>query len=341
MDLNKLKKSSVKLQQVLVSVILFLFPSCSSIPSDIKEINSIQEVKDVFKQATQDDLFVFDVDQTILEPAEPVMQAWFCDNPKLGKINADFFAFLKTKNNAVEYEDLFDSKALFKTEIEPVEQALIDAILTLQKRSIKVIALTALETGKLGIINRREVWRYNQLLKLGLDFSRSFEPQEITFCDLQNSEFAAKYKDRKGKDPSPALFYRGIACSSTFPKGVILKILLEKLSWKPARVYFFDDRRKHVESVVRGMKEAGIECHAFVYNAAIANRPASGTDIKEVAEVAMLQYELMKQRDDAEYISYSEAKRIMEHQHHIKVAQPARQIAQQPVRQIKELNANT
>ena len=61
------------------------------------------------------------------------------------------------------------------------------------------------------------------------------------------------------------------------------------------------------------MKDAGIECHAFVYNAAIVNHPASGVDIKEVAEVARLQYELMKQRNDAEYINYAEAKEILQH----------------------------
>ena len=229
-------------EKLLLFAILCLAPACTSIPSsttsDIKEINSIQEAAIVFQQARQDDLFVFDVDQTILEPVEPVMQAWFRNNPELCKINDDFFAFLKTKKNAEEYEDLFFSRAQLKAKNQPIEQTLIDAILALQKRSVKVIALTAVSTGKFGLIDRYEKWRYQELLKLGVDFSRSFEQQEIKFDELQNSEFAAKYKARKGKAPSPAIFYKGIACSSSFPKGVVLKVLLEKLGWKPARVYF-------------------------------------------------------------------------------------------------------
>ncbi len=287
---------------------LAILPACSFSKSDIKEINSIQEVKSVFDQASPSDLFVFDVDYVILESIDPVGQARFVNNPELKKITDDFFAFMKAKKNGEEHWDLFLSKMILKTKVHPIEQALIDAILAIQKRRIKVIALTLVSTGKIGLIDRLEEQRYEELLTLGLDFSSSFEQQEIRFDELQKTEHAAKYKAERDKDPTPVVFYKGIACASYFPKGVVLKTFLEKVKCKPSCVYFFDDRRKNVESVVEEMKKMGIKCQGFVYKAATVNQPMDGLDI----EVARFQHELMKQRDDDDYISYFEAKEILD-----------------------------
>ena len=283
---------------------LAILPACSLLESDIKEINSIQEVKSVFEQATQDDLFVFDIDQVLLEPEDIPLQPRFYENPKLKKIFDDFDTFIKTKNNSEEYRKLTFSKSMLQCKIQPIEKALIDNILAIKKRNIKVIAFTAYHTGKFGLIERLEEWRYELLLSLGLDFSASFVPKEIMFDELQKTEHAVKYKYEKRCDPSPTIFYKGIICT-LFPKGVALKAFLEKIKYKPKCVYFFDDKPKNVESVVEEMKKMGIRCQGFVYQAATINRSAGDLDI----EIAQLKYELMKQRED--YVSYFEAKRIL------------------------------
>lgn len=289
---------------------LTLFPACSFFKSDIKEINSIKEVQSIFDTATKDDLFVFDVDDVILEPTEPPIQSRFHQNKELDKIIDDFMAFRKTKGKGVGFTGLFFSKMSLKIKFQPVEKKLIDAILAIQRRNVKVIALTALNTEKCGLINRLEEFRYKQLLDLGLDFSKSFKQQDVKLDELQETEFAAKYKAKTGRDAKPVVFYKGIACTSIFPKGIVLKTILEKFGYRPAQIYFFDDRRKNTESVAQEMKKMGIACQAFVYKAATVNRPMDGLDI----EVARFQHELMKQRDDDDYVGYFEAKEILEKQ---------------------------
>ncbi len=258
---------------------LAFLPACTFFKSDIKEINSVKEVKSVFDRASQNDLFVFDIDQVILEPSEPVMQAQFYDNPEFKKIIDNFYAFFMAKKNGEKHWDLFFSKMRLKVKAQPIEQKLIDNILALQKRNIKVIALTALEPGKVGVIDRLEDWRYKQLLGLGLDFSSSFAAQDIALDELQKTEPAAKFKAKNGENPRSAVFYKGIACTGCFPKGIVLKAFLEKVKCKPSHIYFFDDNRKNVESVIEEMKKMGIRCQGFVYKAATFNQPMDGLDI--------------------------------------------------------------
>ncbi len=292
----------------LLTSLLMLLPACSlSFKPDVKEINSIKEVAAIFEQASQEDLFVFDVDEVLLEPVDPAMQQRYRANPEFEKITYSFYVGFMEKQPQ-EYKDIFFSKLYLKKKYQPVEKALIDNILALQKRNVKVIALTALPIGKYGLIERLEEWRYQNLLTLGLDFGRSFEQQNISFDELLKSEYAAQLKAKKGKDPRPAGFYKGIACAGRFSKGVVLKLFLERIGWKPARIFYFDDQHSNAESVTQEIKSLGIQCQAFVYNAAIVGLPINDIDI----EVARLQHELMKIRND--YVSYLEAKKILEEQ---------------------------
>jgi FMN phosphatase YigB (HAD superfamily) len=303
---SMVRKLSIYLPLVLILVLL----ACSLSNPKFKEISSIQEVKAVFEQATANDLFVFDVDNVLFEPEDPTLQSRFHKNIEFKKILDDFRAFIKTKENAEKYDALIFSKFMLKAKIKPIEIALINNILTMQKRNVKVIALTALDSGKFGVLDSLEEWRYKQLLSFGLDFRSSFTLQNLKFDELAQTEYAAKYKAEKRKYPGRAVFYKGILCStgSSYSKGIVLKAFLEKIGWKPARIFFFDDSPKNVESVAQEMKDLNIPCKAFIYNAATVNRSANDLDI----EVARLKFELIKQRDD--YVSYSEAKRLFEQQ---------------------------
>lgn len=301
--------------------VLTFFSSCSLIKPDIKEINTIQEVQTVFDSATKDDLFVFDVDEVLLESKDIDAQARFHKNAELKKVHEDLVNFAKSKNYSDAYMDQCSSKILLKAQVQPIEKKLTGNILDLQKRGIKVIALTHCNTGKFGLIERFEVWRYKQLLSLGLDFDNSFAQQEIVFNELQKIKLAIKYKPKNGGKPNPAVFYNGILFTSGYHKGGILKAFLEKINFRPTRIYFFDDKLENAESVTQEMKTMGIKCQAFVYKAATVNRSEKDLDI----EVVKLEHELMKQRDD--YVSYSEAKEILEQQKSLgkKQAQPIQQ----------------
>lgn len=272
----------------------------------IKEINCIQEANMVFEQANKDDLFVFDIDGVIFESIEPMMQyGLYLNNPELRKIFDDFNAFILTKENPEEYRKIIASKIRLKSKNQPVEKALISNILNLQKRNIKIIALTAFKTGEFGLIEHLEDWRYKDLVNLGLDFSLSFEQQKILFDELAATEYHSKYKIANGDEPSPAMFYNGVVCTSCYPKGIVLKAFIEKIGWRPNRIYFFDDQVKNTESVVQEMSKLKIKCQAFVYKAAIFNWPKDDIDI----EVVRFQHELIKQNND--FVSYIEAKQLL------------------------------
>lgn len=285
-----------------------LFLVYSFVKSEIKEINCIHEAEMVFEQATKEDLFVFDIDDVLFEPIEHMMQSrFYLSDPELKKIFDNFNTFILTKKNPESFRKTIASKIRLKSKNQPVEKALISKILSLQKRNIKIIALTSFKTGEFGLIEHLEDWRYKDLVSLGLDFSLSFEQQKILFDELATTEYPSKYKIEKGVDPSPAIFYKGVACTGCFPKGIVLKAFIEKIGWRPSQIYFFDDQVKNTESVVQEMDKLKIKCQAFVYKAATFNRSKDDMDI----EVVKFQHELIKQKND--YVSYFEAKELLAH----------------------------
>ena len=131
-----------------------------------------------------------------------------------------------------------------------------DEIQALQKRSIKTIALTAQFTGKYGEIERFEQWRFEKLGLLGIKFNSSFVEQEIKLDAL------ASYKNNY------PIFYQGILCANTVPKGDVLGAFLDRIEWQPERVIFFDDSKKYVDSVAQEMEKRAISFYGYVYKAA-------------------------------------------------------------------------
>lgn len=291
----------------LLFAILTILPSCfppTKKMQGILSIDSIEEAKTFFEHATSADLFVFDADEVIFEPTEPILQTRFSQNPKFKGLIDEFHSFAKTKKESEKYVDLVVSKFFLHTPIQPVEKALIDKILALQRRNIKVIVLTAIGGGKFGVIEQWEEWRYQQLLSVGLDFSASFAQQQIGFDDLNKSDCTL----HRGTGFNPSVFYKGILCSSCFSKGVVLRDFFKKVDWRPATLYFFDDQHKNVESVAQEMAKMGIPCHAFVYQAAALQRPREELSI----EALRLLLKLVKETN--EFVSYGHAYRMLARQ---------------------------
>lgn len=283
--------------------------------SDITTITSIQQAKSVFESATPQDLFVFDMDETIIEPTDPLAQGKYYQSIKtqlksdpIKKIRDDAKAYFAAKNDP----DFIPRKAFMKLAIQPVEQGMINYILNLQKRSIKVIALTRCSTGPEKEIEKVEHIRYQELLKVGLDFSASFGIEEMIFDELH---------DEKNTTMHPT-YYKGIVATTQIPKGIVLAAFLKKVNFIPTHIYFFDDREEQCKSVVDEMKKLGIPCTAFHYIATITQQEPFQINI----DVFKLQFELMKQHND--YISYPEAEKIFNAQKQITTphgAQPTMQ----------------
>ena len=279
---------------------LFFYPSTAAI-AEIIEIYSIQDVLDIFKNATKQDLFVFDFDDTLLEPADPAHQTRFRENLELQHIKDSLFTSHKTKTEQI----IATSQRLLYEKYQPIEQALINNIKTLQTKQCKTIVLTARKPGPFGEIKQMEKWIYKQLLQKGLDFNSSFNIKPLSFGGIQNSFFTAFYQAKFGANWTPPIFYKGILCSNIIPKGVILKKFLQAINWTPQRLFFFDDQYENAEAVIQSMNMLKIECHAFVYKAATSlNRPESDLDI----EATRLQYSILQHTND--YVDYFEIQKI-------------------------------
>lgn len=299
------------MKQIKINFLFFtliLLPCNLLFSARIRKIDSINNVQAIFNNASEHDLFVFDVDQVMLEIMEPTIQPVIRKLPKIAKIKNNFRTFCTTRHKGKTYWETMRSKRLLKANIEPIEQTLINNIIGLQQKRIKVIALTAIKPGKFGVIERMEDWRYNQLVRLGVDLCSSFGALDFSFDELRTPRYAADYKTTHHKNAQLPVFYKGIIGSGSYPKGVVLRSFLKKLALTPAHIYFFDDSTKHVESVVHEMRKIGIACQGFIYGAANKLRK------KPNLQVVNFQHELMKQRDNGEYIPYFEAEKIWRQQ---------------------------
>ncbi len=117
----------------------------------------------------------------------------------------------------------------------------------LQDKGIKSIAFSAALSGALTSTPRMEVWRYNMLKDLGVDFSHSFtHTPEITFTDIP--AFFERHP----------VFYKGILCASRplreDTKGPVLTAFIEKMKLNPKIVIMVDDTKQHLEDIEASLK---------------------------------------------------------------------------------------
>jgi predicted Fe-Mo cluster-binding NifX family protein len=173
----------------------------------------------------------------------------------------------------------FKSLVFSKTNFVAVEKITASVIKVLQSRGIKVIALTASNTGKFGVIESMQQWRLKNLKECGVDFSQSFEEEEIIFKD-----FNAQYNFYP-------MFYKGMLLSAGNPKGKVLAAFLDSVKWKPKKIIFFDDLKQNCQSVAEEMKNLGIPGGCFWYRAAFKEKIKLNKQIIEYQYNHLLEHE--------------------------------------------------
>ena len=111
----------------LVSL-LMLLPACSFFKSDIKEINSIQEVATIFEQAHQDDLVIFDVDDTLTYNVNVPFQPWFSKTDAGKKFYAQLEKHGRSKDDQRDYEKRIRGARMLKFTDQPIEPQIVEII---------------------------------------------------------------------------------------------------------------------------------------------------------------------------------------------------------------------
>lgn len=237
---------------LIIRVFLFIF--CLSTPfgwGTIVEINNLKPFQAHVQKLNSNALVVVDVDATLYIPTDAILQP-ANENKKnewLREMSQNPDVPLKKK----WVFNYISSKVLQKRQVKLVNPDSPAILCELQQGGIRSIALTAMHGGEYGAIPSMEGWRYDELARLGFDFSYSF-PQfpQLDFLELNQ------------KDSKPR-FYKGILASAAHPKGEVLQAFLEKIDWHPSEVVFLDDQLKMVQSVDAAMTALGIPVTAYHY----------------------------------------------------------------------------
>lgn len=234
-----------------VSILLFaLF--CATEQNGIQTIDSFAQAEAVLNVANQKTIVVFDIDDTLIIPVDAIAQKWFGLSPEGQQFNKILGQYVKTKNNPRQYWETMLEKIKSKTKFRLIEERAAPLIKRLQKRNVKVIALTNSETGAGMIIPSWQAWRFNGLKDVGVDLSSTFNVQEINLAQLIKSDRAPMY-------------YKGILLADDVDKGIVLGAFLDVIHFVPDRIIFFDDQEKQVRSVEKMANARGIPFDGFVY----------------------------------------------------------------------------
>lgn len=250
-----LRQSNVNIMKYFKKVRIFILNLIAGIFFIIMKINflegktiEITAMKDILKNIDfilerydkEDILLAFDIDLTLTVPDEPAVQI-----PYLNKYHVLLQKIMSGLNNDQGF-------LLFSIATKKPPQILIDVktpsiIKKLQKKGIKIIALSSSITGELGSIKRVEEWRYDALKKFGVVFDLSF-PQ---ITDLILTDIVS-YRDQH------PVFYQGILCTNSQKKikGKTLMVFLKKINYSPKIIILVDDQKDNLNEMYEAIKQS-------------------------------------------------------------------------------------
>lgn len=197
----------------------------------------------------KDSLVVFDVDRTILVPTNLIFTP---------SGEHHFSNFLKKLKEMGEDEKKVCSQIALQGKVCLIDKKILHILTTLKEKNIKTIALTAIPTGRFGLVPSAESWRVHQLISLGIDFDWSFNIDSIVFDEFTGN----------GCIP---VFKQGVIASAKHPKGQVLCAFLKRIGWRPSQVLFVDDRLDYIDSVESELTKENIEHTSFHYTAALSS----------------------------------------------------------------------
>lgn len=256
--------------KIFFIIVFLIFPF--KLFCDILETSSLEPIKLKIREINNQTLVIFDIDDVIITPKDQILKPAY-------KIYSDEYTNKFSKKYSETKAQYFWSIIFLERQNELVDPKILDLFNILKKKNIKTILMTNAWTGAFGKIPSLEDWRINELRKFGIDTSRSFKgTNQIIFNGTSS------------KDPKRFPMYKdGVLFTCNIPKGAILKIFLEKISWRPKNIIFVDDKRTHLESVEKYCSDAGIIFDGFLFTE-VQNRKESPLNGKRAA----LQYEILE-----------------------------------------------
>lgn len=268
----------------IVCVLIFVTQNFAAIYS----IDSIAEAKKSLLALTEQDLAIFDVDDTLIAYKDSLLRP--CSTLTLG--------WLMLKNSSKITPELYNelTSVIFdeaKKDVIEKETPLI--IHEMQQKKIKTIALTAATAGAMGHITKFEEARVKELQEFDIDFDHPFPG--VVHIDFE------EYKTKN----NPA-FFQGILFSDNFGKARVLLSFLDKVQFHPKKVVFVDDKLKNLVEVEDALTERGIDFVGFHYKGA-EKLPCK-------ADRAVFDLQIQTLETEKRWISDEDAKALLEAQKH-------------------------
>lgn len=240
-------------------LLLCLSLSAGKLCGQIIEIPDLVHTFEELQHADENCLVMFDVDETLIVPSDPLL--WSSAREIFKKIKEKTLDNPDIVSPATHQKGFFSGQIMSRLDYQLVDAKVLEIITDLQKRQIKTIAFTKMMTGPLGIIPSMQDWRIKQLLERGFNFSQAFPDIKLHIIpELPSS----------GKS---ALYTHGILFANDQHKGPVLVAFLEQIGWTPKKVIFVDDRLDYLETVEASLKDTGIEFLGYHYTATHKHPP--------------------------------------------------------------------
>jgi Protein of unknown function (DUF2608) len=204
----------------------------------------------------QDTLAIFDVDDVLITPSSE-------DDLRHPYRNYLLESILSRLNP--EEVELLKSSIFLNTKQVLVESRIEDIFEYLISQKIPSIALTAMGTGKLGIIKKMHDFRVKQLDSVMLSLSPPIPLHgEHIMVELTTISKRFLHVSCKGHP----MLTSGIIFTSGLDKGLVLKYIFKKYDYYPKTVIFVDDLIENIESLKQLCFELNINFYGFHYKAA-------------------------------------------------------------------------
>jgi hypothetical protein len=186
-------------------------------------------------------LVLYDVDETLVQPTDVYLVNE--QSPEARTLIQNF----QKENPTFRGWDNLVSVLLRDAHRPLIEVSVLDVIQKIRKQGGKVIALTSMNTGRVGFYDKMEKWRYEHLRFLGF------------VGDFGNHVF--KFSGFKRRP----LFYQGILAADLEDKGKVLGAFLRKIGWTPHKIIAIDDDLMALKVIRAYCEKASIPFRGYLY----------------------------------------------------------------------------
>jgi hypothetical protein len=214
---------------------------CFTFPchSDVSTIQSHSVVD--LSRVNRETLVIYDVDETLIQPTDTYLV-----NEHTPEGKAFLAHFIKSQPKVNNWEEL--TSIILRDAHRPlIEPIVIYKIKQAKKLGAKVIALTSMNTGKVGFYERLEEWRYLHLKSIG--FVGDFEDKVFNVSGFKRNP----------------VFYKGILAADLEGKGDVLSSFLKIIELTPKYIIAIDDDKNALESIEKFCIDNHIIFKGYLY----------------------------------------------------------------------------